>query len=187
MPYRLELFQTERRTALQNGTEQRAVTPSPTNADENLAGIVPALFDRSAAAWLGIEMPTVGTGDAGYPILSNFRNWRAESQERRRRRKRGRLLRHDGATAAPNWFVPLHGGRCGPTGRYGGCATGEPERGSVGRSGRTSPEWFSATGDGTLNGLLGDPGQPHGAGNGRGGFRALRSGGSFARRWSVRG
>ena len=66
----LELFQPERRTALQNGTEQRAVTPSPTNADENLAGIVPAIFDRSAAAWLGIEMPTVGTGDAGYPILS---------------------------------------------------------------------------------------------------------------------
>ena len=109
----------------------RAVTPSPTTADENLAGIVPAIFDRSAAAWLGIEMPTVGTGDAGYPILSNFRHWRAESQERSRRRKRGRFLRHDGATAAPNWFVPLHGGRCGPAGRYGGCATGEPERGSV--------------------------------------------------------
>ena len=28
---------------------------------------------------------------------------------------------------------------------------------------------------------VGDPGQPHGAGNGRGGFRALCSGGSFAR------
>ena len=65
----LELFQPERRTTLQNG-EQRAVTPSPTTADENLAPIVPAIFDRSAAAWLGIEMPTVGTGDAGYPILS---------------------------------------------------------------------------------------------------------------------
>ena len=66
----LELFQTERRTALQNGTEQRAVTPSPTTADENLAGIVPAIFDRSAAAYLGIEMPAVATGDAGYPVLS---------------------------------------------------------------------------------------------------------------------
>ena len=65
----LELFQ--RRTALQNGTtEQRAVTPSPTTADENLAPIVPAIFDRSAAAYLGIEMPAVATGDAGYPILS---------------------------------------------------------------------------------------------------------------------
>ena len=66
----LELFQPERRTTLQNGTEQRAVTPSPTTADENMAPIVPAIFDRSAASWLGIEMPLVGVGDAGYPILS---------------------------------------------------------------------------------------------------------------------
>ena len=66
----LELFQPERRTALQNGSEQRVVTPAPATADENLAPIVPAIFDRSAAAWLGIEMPAVATGDAGYPILS---------------------------------------------------------------------------------------------------------------------
>ena len=65
----LELFQPERRN-LQNGTEQRAVTPSPTTADDNMAGIVPAIFDRSAASWLGIETPLVGVGDAGYPILS---------------------------------------------------------------------------------------------------------------------
>ena len=51
-------------------TENRAVTPAPATADENLAPIVPAIFDRSAAAWLGIEMPMVGTGDAGYPVLS---------------------------------------------------------------------------------------------------------------------
>ena len=50
--------------------EKRAVTPAPSTTDENLAPIVPAIFDRSAAAWLGIEMPTVGTGDAGYPVLS---------------------------------------------------------------------------------------------------------------------
>ena len=60
----LEMFTPERRA------EQRAVTPAPSTTDENLAPIVPAIFDRSAAAWLGIEMPTVGTGDAGYPILS---------------------------------------------------------------------------------------------------------------------
>ena len=62
----LELFATERRAA----PEQRAVTPAPSTTDENLAPIVPAIFDRSAAAWLGIEMPTVATGDAGYPVLS---------------------------------------------------------------------------------------------------------------------
>ena len=62
----LELFRTERRAA----TEQRAVTPAPSTTDENLAPIVPAIFDRSAGAWLGIEMPMVATGDAGYPVLS---------------------------------------------------------------------------------------------------------------------
>jgi hypothetical protein len=60
----LELFQRERTT------ETRAVTPAPGTTNENLAPIVPALFDRSAAAWLGIEMPSVRTGDAGYPVLA---------------------------------------------------------------------------------------------------------------------
>ena len=50
--------------------ERRAVTPAPATTDENLAAIVPAIFDRSAASWLGIEMPTVPVGDAGYPVLS---------------------------------------------------------------------------------------------------------------------
>ena len=61
----LELFETRR-----EATEHRAVTPAPATTDENLAPIVPAIFDRSAAAWLGIEMPTVATGDAGFPVLS---------------------------------------------------------------------------------------------------------------------
>ena len=64
----LEMF--ERRRAASGATETRAVTPAPSTTDENLAPIVPALFDRSAAAYLGIEMPTVATGDAGYPVLS---------------------------------------------------------------------------------------------------------------------
>ncbi len=60
----LELFEHRR------DPEQRAVTPAPSTTDETLAAIVPAIFDRSAAAWLGIEMPTVQTGDAGFPVLS---------------------------------------------------------------------------------------------------------------------
>ena len=64
----LELFEVRQRRPV--GTEDRAITPAPATTDETLAPIVPAIFDRSAAAWLGIEMPTVGTGDAGYPVLS---------------------------------------------------------------------------------------------------------------------
>ena len=62
----LEMFQ----RAASGQTETRAVTPAPGTVDENLAPIVPALFDRSAAAWLGVELPVVPTGDAGYPVLS---------------------------------------------------------------------------------------------------------------------
>ena len=64
----LEMF--ERRAASGQRTETRAVTSAPGTVDENLAPIVPALFDRSAASWLGVEMPVVPTGDAGYPVLS---------------------------------------------------------------------------------------------------------------------
>ena len=31
--------------------------------------IVPAIFQRSAAAWLGVDMPSVGAGDAGFVVL----------------------------------------------------------------------------------------------------------------------
>ena len=51
--------------------ETREVTPAPADGDNphHHAPIVPALFDRSIAGWLGIEMPTVETGIASYPIL----------------------------------------------------------------------------------------------------------------------
>ena len=62
----LELFEARADT----DPERRAVTPAPATTDESLAPIVPAVFDRSAASWLGIEMPTVPVGDAGYPVLS---------------------------------------------------------------------------------------------------------------------
>ena len=51
--------------------EHRAITPAP-SADTavNVAPIMPAVFDRSAAAFLGIEMPTVAAGTASYPVLT---------------------------------------------------------------------------------------------------------------------
>ena len=64
---------TEQRAALHTrAVEQRAVTEAPADSDvpHRHAPIVPALFDRSVAAFLGVEMPTVGTGIASYPVLS---------------------------------------------------------------------------------------------------------------------
>lgn len=50
--------------------ETRAVTPGPSTVGTTQAAIVPAIFDRSVSAWLGIDMPSAGTGDAAYPVLS---------------------------------------------------------------------------------------------------------------------
>ena len=62
----------ERAAAHARAVEHRAVTPAPADSDvpHTHAPIVPALFDRSIAAFLGIEMPTVGTGIQSYPVLS---------------------------------------------------------------------------------------------------------------------
>ena len=46
------------------------VTPAPANVAQNQSEIVPAVFPQSCAAYLGIDMPTVGVGEAVYPVLS---------------------------------------------------------------------------------------------------------------------
>ena len=50
--------------------ETRAVTPAPANVGQTQAPIVPYVFPESAAAFLGIDMPTVGIGDAVFPVLT---------------------------------------------------------------------------------------------------------------------
>ena len=62
---------TEARQREHREREQRVVTPAPADVDvpHTHAPIVPALFDRSVAPYLGVEMPTVGTGIASYPVL----------------------------------------------------------------------------------------------------------------------
>ena len=46
------------------------VTPAPANVGQNQAGIIPAVFPMSCAAFLGVDMPTVGVGEAVYPVLT---------------------------------------------------------------------------------------------------------------------
>ena len=51
-------------------TEHRAVTPAPGNVGQNQSEIIPYVFPQSVAAFLGVDMPTVGTGEAVYPVLT---------------------------------------------------------------------------------------------------------------------
>ena len=55
---------------LREPVEARAVTPAPTNVGQNQAAIVPGVFPQSCAAFLGIDTPTVGVGEAVYPVLT---------------------------------------------------------------------------------------------------------------------
>ena len=50
--------------------ETRAVTPAPADVGQNQAEIIPGVFPMSCAAFLGVDMPTVGVGDAVFPVLT---------------------------------------------------------------------------------------------------------------------
>ena len=50
--------------------EHRAVTPAPANVGTQQAAIIPGVFPMACASWLGVDMPTVGVGEAVYPVLT---------------------------------------------------------------------------------------------------------------------
>ena len=51
--------------------EHRAVTMAPSDVGQNQAEIIPYVFPQSAAAFIGADMPTIGVGEAVYPVLSS--------------------------------------------------------------------------------------------------------------------
>ena len=51
--------------------ETRAVTPGAANTGENQQAIVPYVFPESVASFLGVDMPTVGVGEAVFPVLTS--------------------------------------------------------------------------------------------------------------------
>ena len=50
--------------------EHRAVTPAPSDVGQNMSAIIPGVFPQSCAAFLAVDMPTVGVGEAIYPVLT---------------------------------------------------------------------------------------------------------------------
>lgn len=50
--------------------EQRAVTPAPADVGQNQAAIIPGVFPQSCAAFLSVDMPRVGVGEAVFPVLT---------------------------------------------------------------------------------------------------------------------
>ena len=50
--------------------EVRAATQAPANVAQQQAEIIPAVFPQACATFLGVDMPTVGIGEAVYPVLT---------------------------------------------------------------------------------------------------------------------
>ena len=51
--------------------ETRAVTPAPAEVGQNQGAILAYVFPQSVGAFLGVDMPTVGVGEAVYPVLTS--------------------------------------------------------------------------------------------------------------------
>ena len=51
--------------------ETRAVSPAPGQVSQNQSEIIPYVFPQSCAAYLAVDMPTVATGDAVFPVLTS--------------------------------------------------------------------------------------------------------------------
>ena len=56
--------------ALLREPEARAVTPGRAEVGTNQQPIIPGVFPQSCAAFLGVDMPTVGVGEAVFPVLA---------------------------------------------------------------------------------------------------------------------
>ena len=56
--------------AMLRSMETRAVTPAPAAVGQNQAAIIPGVFPRAVAAFLGVDMPMVPVGEAVYPVLT---------------------------------------------------------------------------------------------------------------------
>ena len=54
-----------------DGVETRAATGAPSNVGQNQASIIPYVFPQAAATFLGVDMPSVGVGEAVYPVLTS--------------------------------------------------------------------------------------------------------------------
>ena len=50
--------------------ESYAVTQAPADTGETQQEIIPYVFPQACGAWLGVDMPTVGVGEAVFPVLT---------------------------------------------------------------------------------------------------------------------
>ena len=152
----LEMFE-------RDDVEERAITPSPSTSDQVLAKpIVPAIFQRSAAAWLGIDMPSVGAGDAGFVVLGTSLSGGPEAKSAAADESAGAFVV---TTAAPRRVTGSFKFTAEDAARLDGMESALSMNLSSVLSDALDNQAIngSGTGDGTINGLfnrLSDPSAP---------------------------
>ena len=67
----LDMLRGGGRAGADGAWEERAVTPGATNVGQNQQNVISYVFPQSAAAFLGVSMPTVGVGEAVFPVLTS--------------------------------------------------------------------------------------------------------------------
>ena len=66
--------------------EERAVTPAPgSNVGASEQPVISAVFANSVGAFLGVDQPTVGAGDAVFPVITSTRQRLQGAFHRKRR------------------------------------------------------------------------------------------------------
>ena len=122
--------------AMLRGEEHRAITPAPGDVGQTQAEIIPYVFPQSVAAFLGVDMPTVGVGEAVFPVLTKKLDVRTPARVGRRKRNHGELLGGGSEPRqTPGGFLLLPRGS-GAVCRHGCILAAKPERGPVRRLGR---------------------------------------------------
>ena len=116
-------------------TELRAVTPAPANVGQTQNEIIPYVFPQSVAAFLGVDMPTVGVGEAIFPVLTKKLDVRTPAESGAATETTGAfsaeilsscqvasellLLPRGPGQVRRHGRIPTHEPECGPGGRTG--------------------------------------------------------------------
>ena len=81
--------------------ETRAVTNAPTQVQQNAMPVIPYVFPGSCSAFLGVDMPTVASGETIFPVLTSVTSVEALAEHGARYRD-GRNLCSRRAAAEPS-------------------------------------------------------------------------------------
>ena len=116
--------------------ETRDVTPAPSNVGTQQQAIIPGVFPQSVAAFLGVDMPRVGVGEAVFPVLSTSADVKTPAEGGDAEETTGSFSADVLSPKRLQASLPLFEGGQGKVYRHGFRAEGEPQHGAIRRAGQ---------------------------------------------------